>query len=208
MRLYKPLDSAMGLCSASCRVAPASGSASEPAKAAPPKSSHLPAAEQDLPLLRAAGLPPADVQDPPLLLAHGVAPADVQDPPLLHAHGLPPGEVQGASRHAEAAEGPDAEPAEQGSDAARDASELPVEVTNETPSAQRIELYRSRACLFVTTRILVVDLLSARVHGNQARSCFRAVHNMCRIDIAHRHEFRKHALCVVAALHAQMSHWG
>lgn len=44
---------------------------------------------------------------------------------------------------------------------------LPVEVTNETPSAQRIELYRSRACLFITTRILVVDLLSARVHGNQ-----------------------------------------
>ena len=187
-------DTALSLCSAPCRVAPAGGSPSEPAKAAPSEASHQPAAEQDPPLLHAHGVAPADVQDPPLLHAHGVAPvdvldppllhahgvapADVQDPLLLHAHGLPAGEKRDPPRDAGAAQGPDPEPAGQGDDAVREANELPVEVTNETPSAQRIELYRSRACLFVTTRILVVDLLSARVHGNQACSCFLMVHEL------------------------------
>ena len=198
--LLHPPDTAVRLCSAPCRVAPASDSTSVPAEAPPSEASHQPPAEQDPPLLHAHsvapadvqdppllhahgvapadvqdppllhahGVAPADVQDPPLLHAHGVAPADMQDPPLLHAHGLPPGGDQVPPRDAEAAQGPNPEPAGHG--AARDANELPVEVTNETPSGQRIELYRSRACLFVTTRILVVDLLSARVHGNQA--CF------------------------------------
>lgn len=171
-------DTALSLCSAPCRVAPAGGSPSEPAKAAPSEASHQPAAEQDPPLLHAHGVAPVDVLDPPLLHAHGVAPADVQDPLLLHAHGLPAGEKRDPPRDAGAAQGPDPEPAGQGDDAVREANELPVEVTNETPSAQRIELYRSRACLFVTTRILVVDLLSARVHGNQACSCFLMVHEL------------------------------
>lgn len=43
----------------------------------------------------------------------------------------------------------------------------PVEVTNEVPAADRIQLYRSRACCFVTTRILVVDMLSSRILPKQ-----------------------------------------
>lgn len=33
----------------------------------------------------------------------------------------------------------------------------------QVPALQRIELYKTPACCFVTTRILVVDLLSNRV---------------------------------------------
>jgi len=40
---------------------------------------------------------------------------------------------------------------------------LPPEVTNDILSAERERLYRSCPCLFVTTRIFVVDLLSGRV---------------------------------------------
>ena len=43
--------------------------------------------------------------------------------------------------------------------------ELPADITNEVPALTRIELYGSRPCLFVTTRILVVDMLSRRVQG-------------------------------------------
>ena len=46
-------------------------------------------------------------------------------------------------------------------------SELPMEITNETPAAARTELYQMRGCLFVTTRILVVDFLNARLRGSQ-----------------------------------------
>ena len=52
-----------------------------------------------------------------------------------------------------------------------------TEVTNETPTAARGELYSSQACLFVTTRILVVDFLNRRLLPTQARdhaSCFWA----------------------------------
>lgn len=42
---------------------------------------------------------------------------------------------------------------------------MPVDVTNEISSAGRIDLYRSKPCLFVTTRILVVDMLNARIQG-------------------------------------------
>ena len=45
--------------------------------------------------------------------------------------------------------------------------EMPVDVTNEITAAGRIELYRGRACLFVTTRILVVDMLNSRVMPKQ-----------------------------------------
>ena len=44
-------------------------------------------------------------------------------------------------------------------------SELPADITNEVPALTRIELYGSCPCLFVTTRILVVDMLSRRVQG-------------------------------------------
>lgn len=46
-------------------------------------------------------------------------------------------------------------------------SDLPMEITNETPSAARTELYQTRGCLFVTTRILVVDFLNARLRSSQ-----------------------------------------
>ncbi len=44
-----------------------------------------------------------------------------------------------------------------------------TEVNNETPAAARAELYRSRAALFMTTRILVVDLLNKRLLPSQVR---------------------------------------
>ena len=37
----------------------------------------------------------------------------------------------------------------------------------QVPSLERIELYKRRSCCFVTTRILVVDLLAARVKPGQ-----------------------------------------
>ena len=42
---------------------------------------------------------------------------------------------------------------------------MPFDVTNEVSAAVRIDLYRSKPCLFVTTRILVVDMLNARIQG-------------------------------------------
>ncbi|KAG1666401.1 hypothetical protein FOA52_006510 [Chlamydomonas sp. UWO 241] len=39
----------------------------------------------------------------------------------------------------------------------------PVEINADVPAVERIELYKTPACCFVTTRILVVDLLCARV---------------------------------------------
>lgn len=40
---------------------------------------------------------------------------------------------------------------------------FPFEVTAELPTAERLRQYASQSCLFVTTRILVVDLLSGRL---------------------------------------------
>lgn len=45
--------------------------------------------------------------------------------------------------------------------------EMPAEVTADVAATERASLYASRACLFVTTRILVVDLLSGRVSADQ-----------------------------------------
>ena len=42
---------------------------------------------------------------------------------------------------------------------------MPFDVTNEVSAAGRIDLYRTKPCLFVTTRILVVDMLNARIQG-------------------------------------------
>ena len=42
---------------------------------------------------------------------------------------------------------------------------MPYDVTNEVSAAGRIDLYRGKPCLFVTTRILVVDMLNARIQG-------------------------------------------
>ena len=47
------------------------------------------------------------------------------------------------------------------------AAQLPVEVTNETLAAARGELYRTQSCIFITTRILVVDLLTNRLQAHQ-----------------------------------------
>ena len=52
-------------------------------------------------------------------------------------------------------------------DAAEPMTDVPVDVTNEMPSAQRTELYQTKANLFVTTRILVVDLLTGVVQPKQ-----------------------------------------
>lgn len=46
---------------------------------------------------------------------------------------------------------------------------MPVEVTNEMPAAARVELYRTQSCLFITTRILVVDLLTNRLQAHQVQ---------------------------------------
>ena len=45
--------------------------------------------------------------------------------------------------------------------------EVPAEVTTDVAQGERQALYASRSCLFVTTRILVVDLLSSRIRGEQ-----------------------------------------
>eukprot|EP00887_Chlorella_sp_A99_P005233 scaffold1.g5233.t1 len=50
-----------------------------------------------------------------------------------------------------------------GLDTAAAAGAPPAEVTADVPSQERTSLYASHAVLFVTTRILVVDLLSSRV---------------------------------------------
>ena len=42
------------------------------------------------------------------------------------------------------------------------AAALPTDVTADVPAPERLALYRSTACCFVTTRILVVDLLCGR----------------------------------------------
>jgi ERCC4-related helicase len=47
------------------------------------------------------------------------------------------------------------------------AFEVPGEVTAEVAAAERAALYATRPCLFVTTRILVVDQLSGRISGDQ-----------------------------------------
>ncbi|KAL4433054.1 hypothetical protein ABPG77_006481 [Micractinium sp. CCAP 211/92] len=47
------------------------------------------------------------------------------------------------------------------------AFEVPAEVTNEVPAAERQALYSTASCLFVTTRILVVDQLSGRIDADQ-----------------------------------------
>lgn len=44
---------------------------------------------------------------------------------------------------------------------------LPIEVNSEVPAAERVGHYRSNACCYVTTRILVVDMLSGRVAPGQ-----------------------------------------
>lgn len=47
---------------------------------------------------------------------------------------------------------------------------MPLEVTNETPSAARMQLYQTQSCLFITTRILVVDFLVHRLQPSQVGS--------------------------------------
>lgn len=44
---------------------------------------------------------------------------------------------------------------------------MPAEVTNEVPAAERQAIYSTASCLFVTTRILVVDQLSGRITADQ-----------------------------------------
>ena len=44
---------------------------------------------------------------------------------------------------------------------------MPLDVTNETPSAARMQLYQTQSCLFITTRILVVDFLVQRLQPSQ-----------------------------------------
>ena len=46
---------------------------------------------------------------------------------------------------------------------------MPLEVTNETPAAARVQLYQTQSCVFITTRILVVDFLVHRLQPSQVR---------------------------------------
>lgn len=46
----------------------------------------------------------------------------------------------------------------------------PSDITADTPAVQRSEMYRNEAAVFVTTRILVVDMLSARLLPHQVRA--------------------------------------
>ena len=59
---------------------------------------------------------------------------------------------------------------------------MPFDVTNEVSAAGRIDLYRSKPCLFVTTRILVVDMLNARIQGQHIAG--RVVMNAHRVTDA------------------------
>jgi len=158
------------LCCVLCSCAHARTDSGAAAEARAADNSDQAAGEQDPPLLHAHGLPP----EPGPAAGPGPTAPD-PNPPPLHAHGLPPGPAHPAAAGAPEqlrAHGlaPEAAAAAAGGEAGPEEDDgVPVEVTNETPSAQRIELYRSRVCLFVTTRILVVDLLSGRVHGNQVR---------------------------------------
>jgi hypothetical protein len=51
-------------------------------------------------------------------------------------------------------------------------SGMPVDVTNETPAAARMQLYQTQSCLFITTRILVVDFLVHRLQPSQVNFSF------------------------------------
>ena len=51
---------------------------------------------------------------------------------------------------------------------------VPLEVTNETPSAARMQLYQTQSCLFITTRILVVDFLVHRLQPSQVGHLYHA----------------------------------
>ena len=44
---------------------------------------------------------------------------------------------------------------------------MPLDVTNETPAAARVQLYQTQSCVFITTRILVVDFLVHRLQPSQ-----------------------------------------
>jgi len=197
------------LCCVLCSCAHARTDSGAAAEARAADNSDQAAGEQDPPLLHAHGLTPADVAGPPLLHAYGLPPepgpaagpgppAPDRDPPPLHAHGLPPGRGgpgaagEPAQLHAHGLPPEAAEAAAGGGAGADEEDGVPVEVTNETPSAQRIELYRSRVCLFVTTRILVVDLLSGRVHGNQVRR--RARPPRCPVTCCETEGARRRAL--------------
>lgn len=46
---------------------------------------------------------------------------------------------------------------------------MPLDVTNETPAAARVQLYQTQSCVFITTRILVVDFLVHRLQPSQVR---------------------------------------
>ena len=67
-----------------------------------------------------------------------------------------------------------------------------MEVNNETPAAARAELYRARAALFMTTRILVVDFLNRRLLPSQvgaaccglARSCCHSTACYIQVELA------------------------
>jgi hypothetical protein len=54
-----------------------------------------------------------------------------------------------------------------GPDGPHERPDVPLEVNNEVSAPDREELYRTQACLFVTTRILVVDMLNNRIQPRQ-----------------------------------------
>jgi hypothetical protein len=55
----------------------------------------------------------------------------------------------------------------------------PADISADTPAVQRSELYRNEAAVFVTTRILVVDMLSARLLPSQVRTSVKSICECC-----------------------------
>lgn len=72
-----------------------------------------------------------------------------------------------ADSHVEEVANPSAEGAGLGLEPA-----MPLDVTNETPAAARVQLYQTQSCVFITTRILVVDFLVHRLQPSQVLSSY------------------------------------
>ena len=68
---------------------------------------------------------------------------------------------------------------------------MPLDVTNETPSAARMQLYQTQSCLFITTRILVVDFLVHRLQPSQVGYMKTSL----------RHALSAYSFCLATLLH-------
>lgn len=81
-------------------------------------------------------------------------------------------------------------------------------MTADVPAGERQALYSSRSCLFVTTRILVVDQLSGRINGSQIAGIVVLNAHRCgmvgriagaAVLCAAHHVPQRHAVCLPGA---------